>query len=296
MGVMNTRQLEYFVTVAETLSFTKTAEKYYISQTAVTQQIKALEEQLDVVLLKRTKRSVELTPAGNVFLTQARSILSQIDLAISKTQQVANGFFGTLSIGIISGYEQNQLADILHRFSNSYPSISLDIQRNGMTELLDSIDKKLLDVAFVINPEQRPLKDFEYKSMGRYSLVALLPPTHPLAHHTSIELHQLSRDKFIFVKETGDEYGQKSMVQDRYREAGFIPHVVQRCNDFNTIVLMVAANMGVALLPSFAISKPYLLETVRVVPIAGDTERIEVVAAYHKNNTNPALERFLSIL
>ncbi len=72
---MNTKQLEYFISVAENLSFTKTAEKFYISQTAVTQQIKSLEEQINVTLFTRSKRHVELTPAGKVFLSEARTII-----------------------------------------------------------------------------------------------------------------------------------------------------------------------------------------------------------------------------
>lgn len=90
---MNTKQLEYFISVAENLSFTKTAEKFYISQTAVTQQIKALEEQINVTLFTRSKRHVELTPAGKVFLSEARTIIKNINDAIAKTQQFAHGFW-----------------------------------------------------------------------------------------------------------------------------------------------------------------------------------------------------------
>ena len=110
---MNTKQLEYFISVAESLSFTKTAEKFYISQTAVTQQIKALEEQIQVILFTRSKRHVELTPAGKVFLSEARTIVKNINDAIIKTQQFANGFFGTLNIGVLIGYEKNKILSII---------------------------------------------------------------------------------------------------------------------------------------------------------------------------------------
>lgn len=293
---MNIRQLEYFISVAEHLSFTKAAEEFYISQTAVTQQIKALEDQLQVTLLTRSKRHVELTPAGKIFLDEARNIIRNINDAISKTQQFANGFFGTLNIGIMIGYEKNNLPQYLKRFSYTYPNVSLDIRMDVMTELLNSVKYNLMDIAFVINPECQPLKEFEYKTIKKYSLVALLSSDHQFHHRSSIDLIELQHEKFIFIKETGDEYGQKSMIQNRYREAGFVPNVVQRCNDLNTILLMVASNMGVAIVPSFCVTDTMTQNNVSIIPINDDKERIEVVAIWDKNNTNPALEKFISII
>lgn len=167
---MNTKQLEYFISVAENLSFTKTAEKFYISQTAVTQQIKALEEQINVTLFTRSKRHVELTPAGKVFLSEARTIIKNINDAIAKTQQFAHGFFGTLSIGTLIGYEKNKLQQYLKEFSNTYPNISMDICTNEITELLNLVKNNSMDLAFVINPENQPLKDFISKIYGEFRL------------------------------------------------------------------------------------------------------------------------------
>ena len=88
---MNSRQLEYFLAVAHELNFTKAAESMYVSQTAVTQQIKALEEQLGVSLFERTKKKVVLTPAGKVFLQEASSILNRIDTAVERTREASSG-------------------------------------------------------------------------------------------------------------------------------------------------------------------------------------------------------------
>ncbi len=293
---LNTKQLEYFISVAENLSFTKTAEKFYISQTAVTQQIKALEEQIHVTLFTRSKRHVELTPAGKVFLSEARTIIKNINDAIAKTQKFANGFSGTLSIGILIGYEKNKLQQYLKEFSHTYPNISMELCTNEMTELLNLVKNNFMDLAFVINPENQPLKGFEYKTVARYSLVALLPPGHPLYNKECIDLIELQHEKFIFVKETGDEYGQKSMIQDRYREAGFVPNVVQRSNDLNTIESLVASNMGVSILPSFCAVGNMIEHDISIVPIKEVQNRIEVVVVWNKNNTNPALEKFISII
>ncbi len=108
---MNTKQLEYFISVAENLSFTKTAEKFYISQTAVTQQIKALEEQINVTLFTRSKRHVELTPAGKVFLSEARTII-KISMMLLQKHNNLHMVFGTLSIGTLIGYEKTNFNNI----------------------------------------------------------------------------------------------------------------------------------------------------------------------------------------
>lgn len=294
---MNIKQLEYFISVAESLSFTKAAEKHYISQTAVTQQIKSLEELLQVPLLKRTKRHVELTPIGKIFLDEARSIVNHVSSSILKVQEFNSGLFGSLHIGAIIGYEKNDLSKFLQFFSKSYPNISLDIRCDGMTELLNLIKHNLMDIAFVINPKHQPIKGFNYKTIKHYSLVAVLPSTHPLSSNTSIDLKELKDEHFIFVKETNDEYGQKTMIQNRYRKAGFKPNITQRCNDLNTILSLISSNLGIAVLPSFTIIDRDLNNNgISVIPINGDDNEIEVIAVWNVDATNPALNQFIDIL
>ena len=104
---MNTNQLRYFVTAAECRSFTKAADQFYITQTAITQQIHALEDSLGVPLFDRTSRPITLTPAGSAFLNDARSILDRIDQAVNRIQEVSTGMVGTLRIGYTKGFERS---------------------------------------------------------------------------------------------------------------------------------------------------------------------------------------------
>ena len=108
---MNINQLKYFVAVAEQRSFTKAANQYYLSQTAVTQQVRALEESLGVQLLDRNSRPVSLTPAGAVFLKEAKAILVRMDTAVSRVKDASTGVVGTLRIGYTKGYERSSLSD-----------------------------------------------------------------------------------------------------------------------------------------------------------------------------------------
>ena len=104
---MNINQLKYFIAVAEYKSFTKAANQHYISQTAITQQIHALEEQMGVVLVDRTRRPIALTAAGTIFLSEAKMILDRMNSAMSKVHDASTGLVGTLRIGYTKGYERS---------------------------------------------------------------------------------------------------------------------------------------------------------------------------------------------
>ena len=113
---MNRNQLRYFVAAAESRSFTKAADQFFISQTAVTQQIRLLEEMLGCPLFDRSTRPVSLTPAGKAFLTEAKAILERMDQAIDRAHGASTGLSGSLRIGYLKGYEQSGFTDFLREF------------------------------------------------------------------------------------------------------------------------------------------------------------------------------------
>ena len=120
---MNINQLKYFISVAEHQSFTKAANQFYISQTAITQQIQALEESIGTKLIDRSTRPISLTPGGNIFLVEARAILDHMETALWRTREASTGLMGTLRIGYTKGYEQSSLPKKLRDFRKEYPNI-----------------------------------------------------------------------------------------------------------------------------------------------------------------------------
>ena len=126
---MNINQLKYFISVAEYRSFTKAANQFYISQTAITQQIQTLEESMGVTLIDRSRRPIMLTPAGNVFLNEARAILERMDMAVSRVRDASTGLVGTLRIGYTKGYERSNLSNLLRSFHQEYPNILITCSR-----------------------------------------------------------------------------------------------------------------------------------------------------------------------
>lgn len=266
---MNTRQLEYFISLAETLNFTKTAQKFFISQTAVTKQIKKLEQILNTKLFNRNNHHVVLTPAGNIFLTQAKTILRQIEEATEKVRLTTVGFFGLLRIGFIKGYEKTSFSDLIFHFHNQYPNISITFIRGTEKELYDKVINSELDITFNIWNEKEMTNLLDGYLIKTYSLNVVMHPTHPLATRKSISLKELTHETVLKHSEF---------------------------QDIESILLMVSANMGIAILPSYCLRYLNQSQHFMIIPLEDKNSYVNIAAVWNKENPNPALPRLTEII
>ena len=296
---MQLRQLEYFIAVSEQPNFTKAAKQFYISQTAVTLQIKALEEELGVTLFQRTNRKVALTPAGKTFLDDARAIIRRAKDAAERAKKADTGLTGHLNFGYIKGYEKNFLPDVLSEFHTTYPNISLSLYRDNVAELYDGIFSQDFDLIFNILysfDDMEDMKEMEYVLLKEYPLLAVMPVSHPLSHRTSIRREELKGYPLVDIKKNEDKYGEVKTITNAFAKAGFLPDVQYVSDDIETSILAVAAGLGYALLPSYITDNIAIREKVTVIPLEGEERQIPVIAAWNKENANPARERFLEIV
>ena len=294
---MQIRQLEYFVAVAEQLNFTKAAKQFYISQTAVTLQIKALEEELGIVLFYRTNRKVELTPAGKTFLDDARAILRRTRDAVSRAQKADTGLTGHLNFGYVKGYEKTFLSDILADYHTNYPNISLSLVRENVAELYDGIFDGSLDIIFNILysfDDMEDMKEMEYIVLKEYPLLAVMPVSHPLSHRTSIKRSDLMGYPLVDIKKSENRYGEAKTIARAFSDSGIAPEVSYTSDDIETSILAVAAGLGYALLPSYITDNIAVKEKVTAIPIEGEERQLPIIAAWNKDNKNPARIKFLS--
>lgn len=266
---MNTRQLEYFVSLAETLSFTKTAQKFYISQTAVTKQIKTLEHNLNTKLFNRNNHRVELTPAGNVFLTQAKAILYKIEEATERVRLTTVGFVGFLRIGFVKGYEKTSFSDLIFKLFNQYPNISITFFRGTEKELYNKVLSSELDIIFNTfnDKEITPLLD-KYL-IKRYSLNVIVHPTHQLASRKSVLNKELIGENIFSYNDL---------------------------DDIESILLMVSANMGIAILPSYCFRYLNHSQHLMMLSLEDTNEYVDIAAIWSKENSNTALPRIIQII
>ena len=290
---MNIKQLEYFIAVAENLNFTRAAEKFYISQTAITQQIKSLEEYLGVQLFIRNKRHVELTPSGVGFLKESRAIISRTNDAIHKTRLISTGITGSLKIGFVKGYEKTDFSNILQSFHSKYPNIFLSLIRENADVLYDRVIEGDLDIAFIILFEGKHRPKIEYGFVRKYPLNAVVSSDHPLAHRKSIKRKDLKGHPFIELKTQEQDYGQSAKIRREFLEAGFLPNISVQSDDIETSLMMASAGLGYALLPSYITDTITSRERLVVIPIEGEEQHMEIDVIWNQENENPVLREFL---
>ncbi|MDO5786083.1 MAG: LysR family transcriptional regulator [Eubacteriales bacterium] len=292
---MNINQLKYFIAVAEYKSFTKAANQYYISQTAITQQIRALEDTMEVQLIDRTKRPITLTPAGNVFLKEAKAILERMNTAIGRVREASTGLVGSLRIGYTKGYERSNLSNILRSFHLEYPNILITCYRCDTDMLAAGLFNDDYDIIFTWDSTNILQESgVEYKLMELAPLVVALYAGHPFAQRSSLSRKELKNETILYMtpSSTGESFGDNHFL-DLYRLAGYQPNILFRSNDTESILMMVAAEEGISILPSYVTSKLTDADNLVFVPLTGKGEYEQILAVWKSEDKSPALRHFI---
>ncbi len=295
---MNRNQLRYFVSAAEHRSFTKAAEQYYISQTAVTQQIRLLEESLGCALFDRSTRPVSLTSAGAAFLQDARAILDRMSRAQERVHDASTGLSGSLRVGYVRGYERSDLSELMRRFHQQNSSVLITFYRCSTDVLAAGLLHQEYDIIFTWDSTNlRTQEGVDFESVEKARLVVALYAAHPLAQRRRLSRQELRGETILYMSPdaAADSYGDAFFMQ-LYKDAGYKPNILFRSADTESILMMVAAEEGISILPDYCTDKLYNADNLVFVPLTGEGEEEEIIAAWQRGNTNPALPRFLSLL
>lgn len=295
---MNLNQLRYFVSVAECGNFTRAANQHYISQTAITQQIHALEENVGAKLFDRNSRPVALTPAGRVFLKEAREILGKMDAALQRTREATTGLEGELRLGFTKGYEHSDLPRHLRSFHHEYPNVLISCYRCDTDMLASGLMNGEYDVIFTWDSTNlRQEEALDVRVMEHVPLRVALYANHPLARRKELTRKDLKQENILFMSPsgTGDSFGDAFYIR-LYQQAGYQPNIILRSNDMESILMMVAAEEGISIVPEYSHPWDVGTENVVFVPLAGEGETEEILIAWRRNDDNPALRRFLQKL
>lgn len=245
------RHLRYFIAVAEELHFGRAAQRLHISQPPLSQQILQLEQALDAQLFTRTNRSVQLTPAGQSFLQDARAVLLQVEQAAGRAARIHHGQQGELRIGFTSSAPFTGLvSDALYHYRQSWPEVHIQMQEYNTRQQLAPLHEGRLDLGVMRNT---PLpEDLQHRLLLREPLCAVVHHAHPLAQTTSISIRALASEPFVFFDAQGGTalYGEILALLHRYQ---IKPYITQEVGEAMTILGLVATGLGVSILPaSFA--------------------------------------------
>lgn len=292
-ALMNQKQLEYFISVAEELSFTRAAKHHFISQAALSQQIRALEREVGTKLFVRDNHHVALTVAGVGFLEDAQAIVARSAQAVERARQADDSPEGELRIGYVKGYERTNLPDMLFEFHSKYPRVRLGFMRENVSELYDALRAERVDIAINLLYLQDQMNDIQTQILRHYPLYAVVPASHPFSTNKTITMKELAPYPLVDIHKGAGDYGEGEVISQTLEEIGLPPHIAYVSEDVETSILAVASGMGYALLPG------YFTETlppdgkVRAIPIAEKETEMIICAAWMPERKNDLIDIFL---
>jgi len=288
---MELRHLRYFVAVAEEMHFGRAAQRLHIVQPALSKQISALERELGVRLLSRTKRSVAFTPAGAAFYSEAREVLRHVDRASELTKMTAAGALGTLEIGFTSPLIWSVLQPILRRQREAFPGVRLHLHELHSSPQLRLLREGKLNAGFV--RAAGPDELLEFKPVVREGIVVALPEDHRMAQEDRVDLSELADERFILVsRSTAPGFFDDCIAL--CQSFGFSPAVVEEGNTPAALYGMVAAGLGVSLGPESASRVSWSGVTFK--RLTRDPVEVEFAVAYRRGDPSQTLASFLAIV
>lgn len=287
---MEFRHLRYFIAVAEELHFGRAAERLHMAQPPLSQQIRQLEEELGFQLFHRTKRSVQLTEAGQAFLKEARRVLKQLEQAVQVGQLTHRGELGQLVLGFVSSAAYNVLPTILRQFRASAPAVKLTLRELTTDQQLHRLRAGRIDIGLLRPPVEE--EGLAQLILLQEPLMVALPEFHPLAEHAQISLKAIANEPFIlFPRHLAP--GLYDQIISLCQTAHFSPNVAQEAVQMQTIVSLVAAEMGIAIVPA---SLQNLQRTGVVYrPVQEQTPKAAIALVWRHQDASPTVQHFLAI-
>ena len=284
------RRLRYFVAVAETLHFGRAAARLNMSQPPLSRQIQQLEREMGTLLFRRSKRRVELTDAGSYLLDQARRMLAEAETLAARTRRVESGEAGRLTLGFISSVDYSILPGLLSAYRAAHPGVTLELRELTSDVQVRELREGRIDAGMLLAPVDDTA--LALLPLLREPLVAALPADDPLARsRATLSLASLARRPFVIFPRPAAA-GLYDAIVEFCRQAGFTPRVAQEAIQMQTIVSLVSAGLGVALVP--ASLRDLRRRGVVYRRLREDSPRLTVLLAWRAANRSACLAQFVA--
>lgn len=301
---MELRHLRYFVAVAEEGSLTVAAERrLHTAQPSLSRQIRDLEYEVGTPLLTRNARGVALTAAGKAFLDHARLALAQVEAAGEAARRAAMPAKTSFALGFLTGQEIDWLAEVMRTLRDELPNIEVTVHSQYSPSLAEGLMRGQLDLAFMRREPDLP--DLVFRRVTQEPLVVVLPSDHALAARERIDPRSLAHETFIQVSDTAPAL--RRVIDDYLRQNKLAVTPGHAADNLAMAISLVASTRGVALLPVYALNfLPWSVVSRPLEAVAGEgngkgrgkakgeVPSIDLVVGYHKANSSPPLQLFLS--
>jgi LysR family transcriptional regulator, hydrogen peroxide-inducible genes activator len=284
---MEINQLRYVCAIAETSSFSRAAERCQVAQPSLSQQVLKLEKDLGAKLFDRLGRSVRLTEAGRAFLPHARSILTQMETARSSVADKCADVRGSVAVGVIPTIAPYLMPRYTTAFAKKYPEAKLRIVEETTPVLIEGLRDLSIDLAILALPLRH--KDLELFPLRTEPLFAVLPKDHPRAAAESLALKDLRGESFVMLR---DGHCFRDLSIAACANARVTPRIAFESGQFSSLFGMVAAGVGISLVPEMAIDLNAGCRYVRLSDARAT--RTIVAAILHGRSFNRVQQAFLS--
>ena len=294
--MIETRLLRQFIAVAEDLHFRRAAERLHMAQPPLSQAILRLEEALGYPVFERTNRKVSLTPAGDAFLATARQVLASLEEGVAATRRVAQGIEGHLRLSFIHITPYAHVLTALRAFRLASPAVQFTLREASTQQQVEWLEKGEVDIA-VLRAPGRSTPGLRFERLSGEDIVVALPSDHRCAGQARVDLLELAGDDFVASPRALGQ-GFHDQLASLCLHAGFVPRVAQQARRLQTVLGLVTAGFGVALLPaSLGACMP---AGVVMLPLASGApaplRQLDLYMAWDPRRTSPVRERLLAQL
>jgi len=286
-------ELECFIAVAEELNFSRAAARLHMSQPPLSRQIQALEDKLGVRLLERSTRAVKLTPAGTLYLQDARQLLSRLDSAADSARRAVTGEATRLRLAFVGALLDEGLVRLLQAFRRTHPHCQIHLADLPPAEQMEALRAGQVDGAFIGAAPQRTSREVRTVTWKREPLRIALPEKHPLASSKTLSLAQLKNESWVLVSRSAAP-AYRQQVDALCAAESFRPRVVQESDRVAAVLTMIAVDQGISLLPD-AMAR-FIERGVIFRPIRGKKVLLEHAFAYRAEDEQGSVGDFVRLV
>jgi DNA-binding transcriptional LysR family regulator len=289
---MELRHLRYFTAVVQWKGYREASRRLHIAQPAISTTINNLEDELGVKLLARAKRVAQLTPEGEVFYPEAVRTLAQAELAIETAKRAAKGEIGNLRIGFLGSATSAFLPELVRKFKAIFPGVKLTLQELSPVQQDEAFDKNLIDIGFTRSLTSERSKTFDSRVLYVDPLMAVLPRSKRIITKR-VRVADLANERFVLFHRDGSP-GVFDTITGLCMKAGFSPRVEDEPNMMQTVLSLVEAEQGIAVVP--ACVRRLRSSHINFYRLQPDDVRVELVVAWKKQSPSVVLRAFIELI
>lgn len=286
---MNTTQIKCFLTLAETLNFTKAAARLYISQPALSRQISTLEQEVNSLLFIRDQKSVRLTPAGALLARELGGIQAALDDLVARVQTVGMGYTGTLTIGVLEGqWMGEEFTNLYRRFMDAYPDIDFRMGQGSFGALRRQLETGEIDIAITLEFDVAQTESILFRPLSRDQAVFAISKERPLAQKEIITFEDLVTETLLVISPDDCRAGGE-LLFDHLRDQKLSPRNIRYAPNLATVMLWVEAGLGVGIINHQSnLARNPNIRLISEIPLKDASPCV----AWRKDNLNPAIALF----